>query len=165
MNIYYCARAYIYTRKHVPVKAFIWMHTWKTIQLHNLSSYYQEVDFSCAPQSNTSKRRPIMSFSGTPFYFDFYTVIIRTPTGGDKAIFKKPFKYQVWASLGGYVLFAGLVLALFIKCNPAKDVREQQSTWNCIWTVYGTLLSQGTFFLFRSSCPSLKQITQYGSRV
>lgn len=61
-----------------------------------------------------------------------------------------PAAFQTWACLAVSIIIMGPILYLIHKYSPySTKASGLNSSWQCVWYVYGALLQQGTILLSR----------------
>ncbi|XP_014486779.1 PREDICTED: glutamate receptor ionotropic, delta-2-like [Dinoponera quadriceps] len=64
-------------------------------------------------------------------------------------LFTAPFAKETWACLAASIIIMGPILYLIHKYSPGTKTVGLNSSWQCVWYIYGALLQQGGMYLPR----------------
>ncbi|XP_018392556.1 PREDICTED: uncharacterized protein LOC108771698 [Cyphomyrmex costatus] len=71
-------------------------------------------------------------------------------------LFTEPFTKETWACLAASIMIMGPILYLIHKYSPSSTKTSGlNSSWQCVWYVYGALLQQGGMYLPHSDSARL----------
>ncbi|XP_043685513.1 ionotropic receptor 93a isoform X5 [Vespula pensylvanica] len=81
-----------------------------------------------------------------------YSFLTSRPTQLSRALlFTSPFTKETWACLAAAIIIMGPILYLVHKYSPSSTkLSGLNSSWQCVWYVYGALLQQGGMYLPKS---------------
>ncbi|XP_050459393.1 ionotropic receptor 93a-like [Cataglyphis hispanica] len=84
-----------------------------------------------------------------PIFMQTYSFLTAKPGQLSRALlFTAPFAKETWACLAASIIIMGPTLYLIHKYSPCSTkVSGLNSSWQCIWYVYGALLQQGGMYL------------------
>lgn len=84
-----------------------------------------------------------------PIFIQTYSFLTAKPGQLSRALlFTAPFAKETWACLASSIIIMGPSLYLIHKYGPASTKTSGlNSSWQCIWYVYGALLQQGGMYL------------------
>ncbi|EFN86026.1 Glutamate receptor delta-2 subunit [Harpegnathos saltator] len=79
-----------------------------------------------------------------------YSFLTAKPNQLSRALlFTAPFAKETWACLAASIIIMGPILYLIHKYSPGTKTSGLNSSWQCVWYVYGALLQQGGMYLPR----------------
>ncbi|XP_076295813.1 ionotropic receptor 93a [Lasioglossum baleicum] len=87
-----------------------------------------------------------------PIYVQTYSFLTARPRQLSRALlFASPFTEQTWACLAVSTIIMGPILYMIHKCSPySTQTSGLNSSFQCVWYVYGALLQQGGMYLPQS---------------
>nr|XP_050869888.1 ionotropic receptor 93a isoform X3 [Vespula vulgaris] len=87
-----------------------------------------------------------------PIFVQTYSFLTSRPTQLSRALlFTSPFTKETWACLAAAIIIMGPILYLVHKYSPSSTkLSGLNSSWQCVWYVYGALLQQGGMYLPKS---------------
>ncbi|XP_047343839.1 ionotropic receptor 93a-like isoform X2 [Vespa velutina] len=87
-----------------------------------------------------------------PIFVQTYSFLTSRPTQLSRALlFTSPFTKETWACLAAAIIIMGPILYLVHKYSPSSTkMSGLNSSWQCVWYVYGALLQQGGMYLPKS---------------
>ncbi|XP_015173343.1 PREDICTED: uncharacterized protein LOC107064804 [Polistes dominula] len=105
---------------------------------------------ACAYTVNDLEKNAI-NFT-TPIFVQTYSFLTSRPTQLSRALlFTSPFTKETWACLAAAIIIMGPILYLVHKYSPTSTKTSGlNSSWQCVWYVYGALLQQGGMYLPKS---------------
>ncbi|KAL0103140.1 hypothetical protein PUN28_017458 [Cardiocondyla obscurior] len=92
-----------------------------------------------------------------PIFMQTYSFLTAKPSQLSRALlFTEPFAKETWACLAASILIMGPILYLVHKYSPSSTrTSGLNSSWQCVWYVYGALLQQGGMYLPHSDSARL----------
>ncbi|KAL6263497.1 hypothetical protein P5V15_006288 [Pogonomyrmex californicus] len=92
-----------------------------------------------------------------PIFMQTYSFLTAKPSQLSRALlFTAPFAKETWACLAASIIIMGPILYLIHKYSPSNTRKSGlNSSWQCIWYVYGALLQQGGMYLPHSDSARL----------
>ncbi|XP_011686860.1 PREDICTED: glutamate receptor ionotropic, delta-2-like [Wasmannia auropunctata] len=93
-----------------------------------------------------------------PIFMQTYSFLTAKPGQLSRALlFTAPFTKETWACLAASIIIMGPILYLIHKYSPSsmRVSAGLNSSWQCIWYVYGALLQQGGMYLPHSDSARL----------
>ncbi|XP_025158343.1 ionotropic receptor 93a-like [Harpegnathos saltator] len=85
-----------------------------------------------------------------PIFIQTYSFLTAKPNQLSRALlFTAPFAKETWACLAASIIIMGPILYLIHKYSPGTKTSGLNSSWQCVWYVYGALLQQGGMYLPR----------------
>ncbi|XP_076651173.1 ionotropic receptor 93a [Halictus rubicundus] len=105
---------------------------------------------ACAYTVNEDSKNAI-NFT-VPIYVQTYSFLTARPRQLSRALlFASPFTEQTWACLAVSTIIMGPILYMIHKCSPySTPTSGLNSSFQCVWYVYGALLQQGGLYLPQS---------------
>ncbi|KAG7190375.1 hypothetical protein KM043_006484 [Ampulex compressa] len=87
-----------------------------------------------------------------PIFVQSYSFLTSRPKQLSRALlFASPFTKETWACLAASIITMGPILYLIHKYSPySTETSGLNSSWQCVWYVYGALLQQGGMYLPKS---------------
>nr|XP_034179469.1 ionotropic receptor 93a-like isoform X2 [Osmia lignaria]XP_034179470.1 ionotropic receptor 93a-like isoform X2 [Osmia lignaria] len=87
-----------------------------------------------------------------PIFVQTYSFLTSRPRQLSRALlFASPFTKETWACLAVSIIIMGPILYLIHKYSPySTKASGLNSSWQCVWYVYGALLQQGGMYLPQS---------------
>ncbi|KAK2575942.1 hypothetical protein KPH14_007304 [Odynerus spinipes] len=87
-----------------------------------------------------------------PIFVQTYSFLTSRPKQLSRALlFTSPFTKETWACLAAAIIIMGPILYLVHKYSPCSTKTSGlNSSWQCVWYVYGALLQQGGMYLPQS---------------
>ncbi|XP_076242368.1 ionotropic receptor 93a [Calliopsis andreniformis] len=84
-----------------------------------------------------------------PIFVQTYSFLTSRPKQLSRALlFASPFTKETWACLAASIIIMGPILYTIHKYSPySMKTSGLNSTWQCVWYVYGALLQQGGMYL------------------
>nr|XP_033341070.1 ionotropic receptor 93a-like [Megalopta genalis] len=92
-----------------------------------------------------------------PIYVQTYSFLTARPKQLSRALlFASPFTGETWACVAVSIIIMGPILYLIHKCSPySMQTSGLNSSFQCVWYVYGALLQQGGMYLPQSDSARL----------
>ncbi|XP_029164005.1 ionotropic receptor 93a-like [Nylanderia fulva] len=92
-----------------------------------------------------------------PIFIQTYSFLTAKPGQLTRALlFAAPFSKETWACLAASIIIMGPSLYLIHKYSPSSTKTSGlNSSWQCVWYVYGALLQQGGMYLPHSDSARL----------
>ncbi|CAD1474571.1 unnamed protein product, partial [Heterotrigona itama] len=102
---------------------------------------------ACAVTVNEHQKSTV-NFT-VPIFVQTYSFLTSRPRQLSRALlFASPFTEETWACLAVSIIIMGPILYLVHKYSPYSiKTSGLNSSWQCVWYVYGALLQQGTILL------------------
>ncbi|CAK9824580.1 Ionotropic receptor 93a [Anthophora retusa] len=93
-------------------------------------------------------RKGTINFT-VPIFVQTYSFLTSRPRQLSRALlFASPFTKETWACLAVAIIIMGPILYLVHKYSPySTKTSGLNSSWQCVWYVYGALLQQGGMYL------------------
>ncbi|XP_016772034.2 ionotropic receptor 93a isoform X5 [Apis mellifera] len=84
-----------------------------------------------------------------PIFVQTYSFLTAKPSQLSRVLlFASPFTKETWACLAVSIIIMGPILYLIHKYSPySTKASGLNSSWQCVWYVYGALLQQGGMYL------------------
>ncbi|XP_072742853.1 ionotropic receptor 93a isoform X1 [Anoplolepis gracilipes] len=84
-----------------------------------------------------------------PIFMQTYSFLTAKPNQLSRALlFTAPFAKETWACLAASIIIMGPSLYLIHKYSPSSvKTSGLNSSWQCVWYIYGALLQQGGMYL------------------
>ncbi|CAL7938576.1 unnamed protein product [Xylocopa violacea] len=95
--------------------------------------------------------KSVINFT-VPIFVQTYSFLTSRPRQLSRALlFASPFTKETWACLAASIVVMGPILYVVHKYSPYSGrTSGLDSSWQCVWYVYGALLQQGGMYLPRS---------------
>ncbi|XP_053999997.1 ionotropic receptor 93a [Hylaeus anthracinus] len=92
-----------------------------------------------------------------PIFLQTYSFLTSRPEQLSRALlFASPFTKETWACLAVAIIIMGPILYMIHKYSPySTKTSGLNSSWQCVWYVYGALLQQGGMYLPQSDSARL----------
>ncbi|KAK1122819.1 hypothetical protein K0M31_009261 [Melipona bicolor] len=102
---------------------------------------------ACAVTVNEQEKSTV-NFT-VPIFVQTYSFLTSRPRQLSRALlFASPFTEETWACLAASIIIMGPFLYLVHKYSPYSiKTSGLNSSWQCVWYVYGALLQQGGMYL------------------
>ncbi|KAK9295911.1 hypothetical protein QLX08_009886 [Tetragonisca angustula] len=102
---------------------------------------------ACAVTVNEQEKSTV-NFT-VPIFVQTYSFLTSRPRQLSRALlFASPFTEETWACLAASIIIMGPILYLVHKYSPYSiKISGLNSSWQCVWYVYGALLQQGGMYL------------------
>ncbi|XP_066582000.1 ionotropic receptor 93a [Prorops nasuta] len=110
---------------------------------------------ACAHTVNDNSKE-VINFT-IPIYIQTHSFLTARPRQLSRALlFASPFTKETWACLAAAIIIMGPILYVVHKYSPCSTKTSGlNSSWQCVWYVYGALLQQGGMYLPHSDSARL----------